>query len=131
MIQTALGVQRDLVKSLSTLYQSLHRHLATWWLKVTEFTVTPNSLYTPKPIPSIETFALHSTTIASAFQQKKTQKFACLQASCTMPRVSNMCSFHLFTRSFILSTTLQRVSLTSSRQLSHEQAKHFDGLQSD
>ena len=29
--RTALGVQRDLVKSLSTLYQSLHRHLATCW----------------------------------------------------------------------------------------------------
>ena len=27
--RTALGVQRDLVKSLSTLYHSLHRHLAT------------------------------------------------------------------------------------------------------
>ena len=27
----ALGVQSDLVKSLSTLYQSLHRHLATCW----------------------------------------------------------------------------------------------------
>ena len=26
--RTALGVQRDLVKSLSTLYHSLHRHLA-------------------------------------------------------------------------------------------------------
>ena len=30
--RTALGVQRNLVKSLSTLYQSLHRHLATLWL---------------------------------------------------------------------------------------------------
>ena len=29
--RTALGVQRDLVKSLSTLFQSLHRHLATCW----------------------------------------------------------------------------------------------------
>ena len=29
--RTALGVQRDLMKSLSTLYQSLHRHLATCW----------------------------------------------------------------------------------------------------
>ena len=29
--RTALGVQRDLVKSLSTLYHSLHRHLATCW----------------------------------------------------------------------------------------------------
>ena len=29
--RTALGVQRDLVKSLSTLFQSLHRHLAACW----------------------------------------------------------------------------------------------------
>ena len=29
--RTALGVQRNLVKSLSTLYQSLHRHLAMCW----------------------------------------------------------------------------------------------------
>ena len=31
LFDTALGVQRDLVKSLSTLYHSLHRHLATCW----------------------------------------------------------------------------------------------------
>ena len=33
--------------------------------------------------------------------------------------------------SIYLSTALQRVALTSSRQLRYEQAKHVDGLQSD
>ena len=38
---------------------------------------------------------------------------------------------HSFTRSFVLSTALQRAALTSSLQLRYEQAKRVDGLQSD
>ena len=52
----------------------------------------------PKPIPS-ETFALHSTTIASAFQQKKNNKI-CMLAS----KLHNAEGFeHVFIRSFIRS----------------------------
>ena len=42
-----------------------------------------------------ETLALHKTTTASAFLAKS-DKYVCLQASCTMPRVSKIC-FKIYT----------------------------------
>ena len=119
MLQARTEYEANLFQDYSSNCKAIYRYL--------------NLISSSSTIPNQVNFKSISATTpldkANLFNQlKKTTKFACLQASCTMLRVSNMCSF---CHSFCLSTALQRAAFTSSRQLRNEQAKYVDGLQCD